>query len=165
MSKEEKALYDKEYRNRPGIKEKIKERQKNNYYKYKDRQLKYQKEYLSRPEIRLKTNQRAKIKARDNPEKEMWKRAKARANRESLPFNIEVSDIIIPNKCPILDITLQNADGFQKENSPSLDKIIPELGYVKGNIAVISMAANTRKGNLTTDQVRSLLKYMENYHI
>ena len=33
------------------------------------------------------------------------------------------------------------------ERSPTLDRLIPELGYVPGNIAVISMKANRIKSD------------------
>lgn len=46
-------------------------------------------------------------------------------------------------------------------NSPSVDRIDNSRGYVKGNVAIISNKANTKKGELTIDEVRSLLIYME----
>lgn len=58
-----------------------------------------------------------------------------------------ISDIIIPETCPMLGIKLEF--GFDKQggnfNSPSLDRIIPELGYTKGNVMVISKRANMIK--------------------
>lgn len=40
--------------------------------------------------------------------------------------------------------------------SPSLDKIIPSLGYAKGNIWVISYRANTIKNNCTFEEIQKL---------
>lgn len=46
-------------------------------------------------------------------------------------------------------------------NSPSVDKIIPQLGYVKGNVQIISNRANIMKNDATLEDVKALLKYME----
>jgi hypothetical protein len=44
----------------------------------------------------------------------------------------------------------------------SLDRIDPVLGYVQGNIAVISHLANTLKNNCTDPQVfRRIAEYLE----
>jgi hypothetical protein len=49
------------------------------------------------------------------------------------------------------------------DNTPSLDKIIPSLGYVKGNVAVISWKANVMKSNLSIDMLESILSYIKKY--
>lgn len=85
----------------------------------------------------------------------IYYRAKARANRDGIPFNIEISDIVVPSVCPALGIPLKRNEGGkgQGDGSPSLDRIIPELGYTKGNVQVISSRANVLKQNLTPDQL------------
>ena len=74
-----------------------------------------------------------------HPQKRLLWAAKKRAKEQNLPFNIEESDIIIPSKCPYLNIDLVTSSrrGDSRENVLSLDKIIPELGYIKGNVEVI----------------------------
>jgi hypothetical protein len=44
-----------------------------------------------------------------------------------------------------------------------LDKIIPELGYVKGNVRIISTLANTMKSNAIKDQLLTFAKNIESY--
>ena len=66
-------------------------------------------------------------------------------------------------KCPILGIKLSRSrfiDGPQ-DNSPSLDKIIPEKGYVKGNIIVISQLANRIKNDATYDEIYKVANWYE----
>ena len=46
-------------------------------------------------------------------------------------------------------------------NSPSLDKIIPAIGYIKGNIAVMSHKANTMKQNATLEELILLGEWAE----
>lgn len=88
-----------------------------------------------------------------DPRLNMLSTAKHRAKIKNLPFEITVDDILIPDFCPILKIKLQRGEGKATNNSPSLDKIIPELGYVVGNIQVISKLANSMKTNASVDQL------------
>tara|TARA_R110002096_G_scaffold58562_1_gene147378 strand:- start:878 stop:1360 length:483 start_codon:yes stop_codon:yes gene_type:complete len=97
----------------------------------------------------------------ENKEKDMLLNAKSRAKRKGFPFDIEESDIIIPKICPVLGINIiTNTIRKPTDNSPSLDKFIPELGYVKGNIAVISVRANRIKNNSTRQEIELLLQWM-----
>lgn len=89
---------------------------------------------------------------KDSPETIMLMSAKARAKKFSVPFSISKEDIrsVIADTCPVLGIPLMHNSGTSggyADNSPSLDRIVPELGYVVGNIAVISMKANRIKSN------------------
>ena len=82
-------------------------------------------------------------------------RLRYRARKNSLPFNLEPEDIIIPDFCPVLGFKLERCFGRKAplENSPSVDRIIPELGYIKGNIQIISFMANAMKSNATPEQL------------
>lgn len=84
-----------------------------------------------------------------------------------MPFNIEESDIVIPKCCPILCTALilnKNYKYSNPEHTPSLDKINPKLGYVKGNVQVISFKANTMKNSATIEELKwfclNIPKYM-----
>jgi len=96
----------------------------------------------------------------NNPEKVIYNRAIYRARKKGLPFNITWEDIIIPSCCPILGIPLKVNKGGRSgmfPDSPSLDRIVPELGYVKGNIRVISNRANHLKSDATLEEHRAIL--------
>lgn len=87
----------------------------------------------------------------------MWRAARQRAAKRDLPFTIQPSDIIIPDRCPVLDIPLRRGSKRGGDNaSPSLDRIVPALGYVPDNIVVVSWKANRAKNNLTAKELRSL---------
>lgn len=90
--------------------------------------------------------------------KTLWVGAKRRADEQGLPFDIEISDIEVPDKCPILGIPLVMGKGKSGNDSANLDKIIPALGYVKGNIQVISNKANSVKSDLDS---RELLMFAD----
>lgn len=67
---------------------------------------------------------------------------KKRAKKENLPFDLDPSDLAnIPDQCPVLGIPLIKTKLERlgaTDNAPSVDKFIPELGYVKSNIHIIS---------------------------
>lgn len=93
--------------------------------------------------------------------KKMISDAYDRAKLKNLPFDIEEKDIFIPDVCPILGIPIESGigKGAVQPNSPSLDRIIPEKGYVKGNIMIISNKANTMKNNATPEEMIKLGEY------
>lgn len=96
----------------------------------------------------------------------MFSRAKRRAKDRDVVFDIEMSDIVIPKVCPILGIELFCTSGRSGafKNSPSLDRIDPEEGYIKGNIQVISQLANVMKSNATTEDLVMFAKWvLQNY--
>jgi hypothetical protein len=101
-----------------------------------------------------------------HPEQDLYSAAKQRAKKKNISFNIDRSDIVIPEFCPILGIKLlpKTGQGFGPgPSSPSVDRIIPELGYVKKNIRVISSLANCMKSSATNEQLRIFAKWvMEN---
>lgn len=94
------------------------------------------------------------------PEWKMHQRAKSRCKESGLEFNIEVSDIFIPDICPILEIKLNMNSGKSGayRNSPSLDRIDNLKGYTKDNIQVVSQLANAMKCHASEDE---LLKFAQ----
>lgn len=98
---------------------------------------------------------------RTRPENWLYYNAKARAKKEGLPFDIAADDINIPEFCPVIGIRLVIGDGSIRKQSPTLDRIIPSKGYVKGNIAVISMKANRLKNDGSLEEFRRIVAWME----
>ena len=91
----------------------------------------------------------------------MLRSAKARSSLKNLAFDITIDDISTPMTCPVLGIELDWRNRVSASNSPSLDRIIPELGYVRGNVMVISNRANMIKSNATAEELKALVKYVE----
>lgn len=75
----------------------------------------------------------------------------------------------VPDYCPILGIKL-NYDGIgvgksgwtRSDDSPSLDRIDPSKGYVKGNIHIISWRANRIKNDSTPEEIMKIALYIQN---
>ena len=47
----------------------------------------------------------------------------------------------------------------QQPNSPSLDRVNPKFGYIKGNVIMMSMLANQMKNSATPEQLKQFSEY------
>jgi hypothetical protein len=96
------------------------------------------------------------------PEYRMWYKTKKYVNKfpcRNREFSIEPSDIIIPKYCPYLEIELStDAKDRNKPHYFSIDRIDSNLGYIKGNVQIISKKANTMKSNATTEELITFAK-------
>lgn len=96
----------------------------------------------------------------NNVNKTLWSSRKNYAKAQGIPFTIGVEDVVVPTHCPILGIELKLGKGKARNESPTLDRILPKKGYVPGNIAVISHRANRLKSDMTLDEAKRLVAYM-----
>ena len=94
-------------------------------------------------------------------EKQMWYSAKARAKRLRVPFEIEESDIEVPELCPVFGTKLELGGG---ESSPTLDRLEPGQGYVPNNIVVMSMRANRIKNDGTAVEHQIIANWMAGFY-
>jgi len=96
---------------------------------------------------------------RENPAYYLWRTAKARAKNTGVPFEIDPTDLVIPAVCPIMgdpiDVLTSNY-----QTGASVDRVINELGYVKGNVRVISRKANRLKGDADIETLERVIAYM-----
>jgi hypothetical protein len=106
------------------------------------------------------------VKDQKSRSREEWLRhtircAGGRALARGIPFDLVVSDVEIPSTCPVLGIPLvylsdDPARTGRETDAPQLDRKIPDLGYVKGNVRIISARANRLKNNATFDEIVAL---------
>lgn len=116
--------------------------------------------YEDRERIRARQNEsdrriaeRARAGDRNVHAKYLFDLAKNRARRNGTPFGIALSDIVIPDLCPVLGIPLKMNRGRAAVDSATIDRIVPAIGYVPGNIVVVSMRANAIKSNYTIGEL------------
>jgi hypothetical protein len=93
-------------------------------------------------------------------------RVRTYAKKHEIIYTVTPGDIlaIIPADrcCPILGTPLVFSNSVCRPDSPSVDRIIPVLGYVPGNVQVISMRANNLKSNCTNpDDLRRVANWLE----
>jgi hypothetical protein len=129
---------------------------------HKDRQRVYRQKYSRENKEML--NKRTRDWHRNNPRRSYWLAAKDRASTQGVPFSLTEEDIVFPDTCPVLGtpIILLKTDGPRKrnDNTPSLDRIIPALGYTKENVRVISWRANRLKNDAHLHEIEKIAKYM-----
>lgn len=133
-----------EYRRRH--KAKINERNRASYYRNKPARRIIQKRYEQK--IKEATFSDKTLQA-----KRLLDNARIRAKRYGIPIAITWRDIEIPDVCPVLGIPLKVNKRSMGRDSPSLDRIIPSLGYVPGNILVVSMRANQIKTDANPEEI------------
>lgn len=111
----------------------------------------------------LKTYRReqSQVRRASDPVRYLINQARYRAKKLGQEFTIIKEDLNIPEYCPIFGISLFFSGGKRTKNSFSLDRVDNSIGYVKGNVRVISFWANQMKGDMSIAQVESLLKYMK----
>ena len=144
-------------------KEKINEQAKQYRLENKEKIIEHKREYYQ--ENKEKISEQAKQYRLENKEMWMCTASKVRAKQKNLPFNLSTEYLkeIWPedNKCPALGITMRKGDFCVTDHSPTLDRIIPKLGYIKGNVQVVSALANRIMSDATVNQVMAVAKHYE----
>lgn len=80
--------------------------------------------------------------------------ARTRALKAGLAFSLDKNDVCIQERCPVCDV-VYNMDGDKdhKRSSPSIDRLVPSLGYVKGNILVMCLRCNQLKQDQSPEEL------------
>src|SRR3990172_212382 len=92
----------------------------------------------------------------------MLRLARGRARRKGLEFNLTPTDIPspLPTHCPVFGIKLKSVgDCTSDPATMSLDRIDNSLGYVRGNVVIVSWRANWLKGNASVEELKKLAKF------
>jgi len=91
-------------------------------------------------------------------------KAKLRAKRKNLAFDLDLEHVlsIAPDKCPVFgtEFVWGRYQGEQHRQTPSLDRVVPELGYIKGNVVFISLWANMIKSDATDKELYAVADWL-----
>jgi len=120
--------------------------------------------YYSKNREKINTSKRTtqKLRHKRNPSQRMLESSRERAKKYNFEHNICLEDIKVPDKCPILDIPIFYIPGKgQNYNSPTLDRIDNNKGYIKGNVIVVSWRANNLKRNGTLREFEKIVLFMK----
>lgn len=144
--KERKNKINNEYyhRNKERLLPKIKEQQKLFYHQNREM-----------------LRERTKKSIEKNYERQIYRSCKRRSLHGNLDFDLELTDIVIPEKCPYLQCVLTRTQGQGRlDTNASVDRIDPTKGYTKDNIQIISNQANRMKNNATQEQLFNFASYI-----
>lgn len=87
--------------------------------------------------------------------------ARLRAERVGVPFALTYDNLPpCPSVCPVLGIPMARSGAKSNSNTPSLDRIVPELGYVPGNVQWISYRANSMKRDASPSELRKFANWV-----
>lgn len=115
------------------------------------------------PEYRNHINELKNKNRIKNLESSILQQCKKRAMSKGLEFNLTLEDIVIPEKCPILEVPFVQGTKENYMYTPSIDRIDNSKGYVKGNIQIISMKANTMKNSASFEELQKFCKNILRY--
>lgn len=128
--------------------------------------VKEQKEFRKRKGGLINTSCRSctNVKYIPDPLKAHLNAIRCRAKANNLPFNLTEEDLVIPEVCPVLNIPINQSWGTagvedNKDGCPSVDRVIPSLGYVKHNVRIISARANRIKTDSTPQEIKLVYEY------
>lgn len=143
-----------------------KDRLKEQRHKNKEKIYAKNKEYYIKNKSKVcQMSKRRYELSTQTPEKhayQLFLQIRRRSKYNNIPFNLTPEDIKIPLICPILGIPLKHTKGAPSSNSPSVDRIVPSKGYVRGNIIIISFKANAIKYNANADEIMKVAIFYKN---
>lgn len=95
-----------------------------------------------------------------NPEIYLLCNPRQRAEKKGWEFNLTPEDVIIPTHCPVFGVKLDPV-GSGTNYTPSIDRIDPSKGYIKGNIRVVSWRANTLLSDGSLKEFEDIVKFLK----
>jgi hypothetical protein len=107
---------------------------------------------------RVNRNRKAK------PKDQLLRGAKSRAKIKGIKFSITVNDIDWSEICPVFGFPMTYGGNGKKtpdRNAASLDRVDNSLGYVPGNVIVISHRANALKRDASLEELEALVKWLK----
>lgn len=91
----------------------------------------------------------------------MYQNMLRNAKRTGRVVEITEADLVIPEVCPVLGVPLitDGSNGKNRDFSPSIDRIDNNLGYIPGNIVIVSMRANQIKGTASVEELEQVMNF------
>lgn len=134
-------------------------------YRASEKGRKTRARYYATEETKAKGRELSATWREANPLKFMLARAKSRAKEKGFAFNLTVEDFpILPDKCPVLGLSLKYTDANAKMGDPCIatfDRVDNSKGYVRGNVAIVSLRANRLKHNATLKELEALVLWLQ----
>lgn len=110
----------------------------------KNRQAQYYKAYKKKnPDYYKNANKKNRA---NNFETVLLCQYRSYARKKRIAFNLTIDDIVIPENCPLIDKPITRIVGEGKVMmNPCVYMIDETIGYVKGNVLITSILANSMR--------------------
>lgn len=162
-NKERLSEYKKKYESSPERKA-LKSQKDREYREKNSERLSAQRaEYREKNRELIRENARKYYK--EKPECFVLHNIKTRAKKNGVPFDLVAEDLLAPEFCPVLGMRLErssNPNGGVTDCAPTVDRLIPELGYVRDNIIIVSHKANRIKNDSTIEELEAVARFYRN---
>lgn len=106
----------------------------------------------------------ARLEYKQDPFKSLIRCKKCESKKKEIPFNLDAEYLrsIWTGVCPIFKISIEiGIEGCGSHKSAHLDRLIPELGYIKGNVNYISGRANRIKYDASLMELKQIANWLE----
>jgi hypothetical protein len=91
--------------------------------------------------------------------------ARERALAYGYEFDIQDSDIVIPERCPLLNVPFILGEKGNYEYTPTIDRIDNSKGYTKDNIWIITKKANAMKNSASFEELNTFCTNILRYSL
>lgn len=112
-------------------------------------------------------NDKAKQYNMERPFHYAYRRLRLRAKQNNIPFSLDEEYLVElwTGKCAIFNtpLCMPYSTKHQDPNKATVDRIVPELGYTKGNIQWVSNKANIIKSFGTLCEHEAIVAYLKNH--
>jgi hypothetical protein len=102
---------------------------------------------------------------RRRPHAQRLRHIRRRCKTKNLAYNLDENYLnsIQTKVCPVFNTVLNYSISTRMSdpNGAELDRMIPSLGYIKGNVKFISLRANRIKYDASVEEIEQILKYMK----
>jgi hypothetical protein len=115
--------------------------------------------YKNHDSAKAKRNEYSKLERSNNTLATLFRSRQNDAKNRGIPFTITLEDLPIPDVCPILKTPFTRKTQY----AMSIDKIKPDLGYIPGNVQIISRKANLMKNDATQKELEDFGKWIKEY--
>lgn len=89
--------------------------------------------------------------------------ARHRASDKGLPFDLDVAHLkgIWTGVCPVFGTPLSLKAPKGSSEAAELDRVVPEKGYVKGNVQWLSQRANRIKDDASIEDLERIIEWLK----
>lgn len=88
-----------------------------------------------------------------DPRIKVFQGCRQRAKARGIYFDLKLEDIVIPDTCPYLKVPFIIGTKENYQYTHSIDRIDNSKGYVKDNVEIVTMKANSMKNNATNKEL------------